>query len=307
MLHSPSSPWLRHIIHSRSVDVSRSATQFYRAARAGRFVRLAKGIYLPTPVWDALPDDDRFLARIHAAYLVSRDDIVFSHLSAAALWRLPIVGAWPERAEAIVGTEASGATRRAFIARQYPLPERTALIDGIRVTELPRTLIDVARTSPLSVSVAMLDRALAGDSPVSRADLYQEIDDAGRRGIVRARQAVALADPLSGSPGESVSRVGMFLLGLPAPELQHEFVDARGRMIVDFWWPEFGLIGEFDGAGKYLRDEWREGRSTEEVLLAEKQREDRLRALGPRVTRWGWDVASRLPLLEAHLRGAGLR
>ena len=41
-------------------------------------------------------------------------------------------------------------------------------------------------------------------------------------------------------------------LGLPAPELQHDLCD-RGRFVarLDFWWPEHGVVGEFDGRSKY--------------------------------------------------------
>jgi hypothetical protein len=76
---------------------------------------------------------------------------------------------------------------------------------------------------------------------------------------------------------------------------------------VDFWWPDAGLIGEFDGAGKYLRAEMLRGSTTADALLAEKRREDRLRAINPRLTRWGWEVARSVPLLVHQLRGAGLR
>jgi hypothetical protein len=98
------------------------------------------------------------------------------------------------------------------------------------------------------------------------------------------------------------------VLGLPVPILQQAFYDAAGLIgYVDFWWPEFGLIGEFDGNGKYLRDELLDGRTTSEIIMEEKRRENRLRALGPRVTRWGWDTAVSLPTLAQHLAEAGLR
>jgi hypothetical protein len=39
------------------------------------------------------------------------------------------------------------------------------------------------------------------------------------------------------SPGESLSRVQMFRLNLPRPELQHEVRDDEGLAgVVDFWW-----------------------------------------------------------------------
>jgi hypothetical protein len=291
--------------------------EFYRAARAGRFHRLVEGVYLPEPTWREMDADARFRASIHAAQLASREGLVFSHLSAAALWRLPMVGTWPARAEVTVGTKASGPVRRAFTARQYPVPQATDIIDGLTVTTLPRTLIDVGRTRQLVQSVPMLDYALApkagAEAGVGRAtatfgDLATELSLASSvRGTTRCRDAIALADGRSGSPGESLSRVGMFLLALPMPDLQHEFRDAAGRMVVDFWWPDFGIVGEFDGFGKYLREDLLGGQSTADAVLAEKRREDRLRALGPRVTRWGWDVARSPALLGQHLRGAGLR
>jgi hypothetical protein len=48
----------------------------------------------------------------------------------------------------------------------------------------------------------------------------------------------------------------------------------------DFAWP--GVVGECDGRLKY---------ADRDVLWAEKRREDRIRALGLRVIRWGWDDA----------------
>ena len=44
-----------------------------------------------------------------------------------------------------------------------------------------------------------------------------------------------------------------------------------------------------------------------EQAIAEKDRENRLRALGPRVARWDWAVARSLPELRRRLSEAGLR
>jgi hypothetical protein len=100
----------------------------------------------------------------------------------------------------------------------------------------------------------------------------------------------------------------MLASGLPAPRLQTRFSDTAGLIgYVDFWWPEWGLIGEFDGRGKYLREDLRNGKTTAEVVVDEKVREDRLRAAtGARVARWGWDVARSPRLLAAALLRAGL-
>jgi hypothetical protein len=99
----------------------------------------------------------------------------------------------------------------------------------------------------------------------------------------------------------------MWRLGAPSPILQQRFDDEGGLIgFVDFWWPTQKVVGEFDGRGKYLRDEFTRGKTTAEVVLDEKRREDRLRGLGFRVVRWGWSEAQSLPALERKLASAGL-
>ena len=93
------------------------------------------------------------------------------------------------------------------------------------------------------------------------------------------------------SPGESRSRVALSRWGtLPNPELQPSIFDEKGRFLarVDFLFPELGVIGEFDGEGKYRRKELRGTRTADDVVIAEKIREDALRALGWIVVRWTW-------------------
>jgi hypothetical protein len=74
---------------------------------------------------------------------------------------------------------------------------------------------------------------------------------------------------------------------LPVPILQHRFEIAGGAR-VDFWWPEHGTVGEFDGRVKYGRL-LRPGQDPAEVLWEEKRREDALRDTGASVVRWVWD------------------
>ena len=107
------------------------------------------------------------------------------------------------------------------------------------------------------------------------------------------------------SPGESLSRVQMFLLNLPRPELQREITDAEGLVgFVDFGWD--GVVGEFDGKVKYRVDEGADPRESGEILWREKQREDRLRRQ-VRVARWTWKVALDARRLAAVLAPHGIR
>ena len=116
---------------------------------------------------------------------------------------------------------------------------------------------------------------------------------------------VALADPLSMSPGESLSRVQMFLLDLPRPRLQEEVFDERGSIgFVDFGWE--GVVGEFDGKVKYDVGDDADARTASEIVWREKQREDRLRRRR-RVARWVWAEALDPHRLAAVLAAEGIR
>jgi hypothetical protein len=56
----------------------------------------------------------------------------------------------------------------------------------------------------------------------------------------------------------------------------------------------------------WLDDELLGGRSTREVVLAEKKREDRLRALGYTVVRWDWNAVTDPEVLRRKLEAAGV-
>jgi hypothetical protein len=306
--------WLDEFVQSATAVRAGTSSAFYRAIRRGQFVPLAPGVYLPAHVWERLDVDARFRARIRAAALADGRDPVFCHLSAAAMWRLPMVATWPDRLEVVRHPSGGGRSRSAYVARSTRQAYTCVTVDRVRVTHLARTVADVGRTALLGTAVSMADAALAGRGlaldapPISLEDLRSELLNGPRSGSARLRCVLELADGRSGSPGESVSRVAMHLLSLPRPVLQHEFRDRRGFIgIVDFWWPEFSLIGEFDGHGKYTREDMLEGRTPAEAVLAEKKREDRLRALGPTVVRWDWSDAISPPRLERKLREAGLR
>jgi hypothetical protein len=86
-------------------------------------------------------------------------------------------------------------------------------------------------------------------------------------------------------------------LGLPRPVLQAEIGDEHGRFVTrtDFYWPEFGVVGEADGAAKY---------STAAVIRSERQSEAIMRDLGLIVVRWGWHDALRFEVTAHRLRAS---
>lgn len=277
------------------------------ACTAGVLVRVRVDGYTSTRLWEQLDGAGRHRLRVQAAARRLRAP-VFSHDSAAALWRLPRIGAWPEAVHVSVphgvGNRSSAGVRRH--ATPGPVTHLVS-VDGVRATGVARTVLDVSRTWPFASALVAADHALhAGWTTAPR--LAAELDAAGRgRGVWHARRVVGAASAASESVGESLSRARMIELGLPLPALQHPVEDADGLVgRVDFWWEDRGLVGEFDGRLKYRADGVRDARAPEERVWAEKRREDRLRALGLRVVRWTWQTALDPARLGATLAAVGL-
>lgn len=282
----------------------------YRKASArGELVRIHRGAYMDAGEWERLDRHERYRRRVVAALLASRGDAVASHVSAAALWRLPIIGQWPELVHVLASRATGTRTENGFRRHAVDIEDvEIARLDGVRVTGLQRTLLDLAATSTFASAVASVDYALRRKLTTTSA-LRRDFEALPRLRLrARVNRVLNFATPLAGSPGESLSRANIHELGFPVPELQVVFTDRGGRVgDVDFWWQRANLIGEFDGLVKYTRAEYTQGRSIEAIVIAEKIREDRLRALGPNVSRWLWGVALRPRELYAHLSGAGLR
>ncbi len=282
--------------------------ELQRAAERGRLVRVHRGAYYPFERWDKLTQTERYTFHVLGAVGTNRVNPTISHVSAAVLHGAPITGSMPTLVHMLATPAAGTRTEHGYRKHATAFPTVGLEFRGeLRITSLCRTLVDVATDSPFLTAVGILDWALA-NHPIGVDDLSEMLNRLDiRRGRRRAERAIAFADARSGSPGETLSRVRMWEAGLPEPALQVPFSDRSGLIgVVDFWWPEHDLIGEFDGVSKYVRDEFTGGREPADVVVAEKVREDRLRALGPAVARWGWAVAWAPYALQAQLRDRGL-
>ncbi|EGD55370.1 hypothetical protein [Gordonia neofelifaecis] len=106
--------------------------------------------------------------------------------------------------------------------------------------------------------------------------------------MARARHCLDHADGASANPGESWGRAQMIEAALPIPRLQSRYDLPGGKhAICDYDW-DGRVVGEFDGFGKYRRELLGPGQDPEDAVIAEKLREDGLRALGLGVIRWTW-------------------
>ena len=302
-----------------------------RAVEAGRLVRVRAGHHVDAAEWDAAHHDQRALIRIAAGVRTRRQVAALTHESAALVLGIPIIGPRPETVHLAASTGSAPRNERGVVWHRERLRDGDLMeYGGFVLTSPERTMFDLVRTRRFTSAVTGLDAALAGRyeplrvrfdgdrflewepdvlAPVDRAALAARLGAAaGARGIRSARRVAEFADPRSASPGESLSRAQIHLLGFPSPELQVPFARRDGgEDVTDFLWPDFAIAGEFDGFVKYHREEYLAGMAPEEVVWLEKERERRLRRdHGLEVSRWVWDVARTPHLLKAELIAAGL-
>ena len=113
-----------------------------------------------------------------------------------------------------------------------------------------------------------------------------------------------MGSALSDSPAESLCRVRFRQLGAPEPVQQHVFARPADRTaVVDFWFPDQGVVVEVDGRAKYG-----EGPEAAAAHWQEKQREDFVRSFPDfrTVVRVVWADLMEPERLRAKLLRAGV-
>jgi hypothetical protein len=318
MLDVTTLDWIDQLTLTRDLRTPGERAEFFARVRRHEFVAVRRGAYVAAEYWSRMDRHERYRARVKTSVTLADEKLLVSHDSAAALWRLPRLGPYPQAIH-VLHAQSSGGRSTTLFARHavasFPQPE---IIEGIPVTPLARTAIDLIRAGTFAEGVVVADAVLrrtayplAGlpGTAVTRADLVREaVDVPIRLGSAKARRVIEFADGLADRPGESISRVNIALAGLTMPQLQVPIRGASGRRwVVDFWWPESNLIGEFDGKSKYTDPEFLRGRTPAQVVYDEKVREDDLRATDRSFSRWPWATAISMPKLRRHLAAAGVR
>jgi very-short-patch-repair endonuclease len=203
-----------------------------------------------------------------AAVLVSGDEAVLSHWSAAALW-----GIRPSSRTRIDVT-VPHATRSSDPIRRHvsSLPaDEITVEEGIPVTTVPRTIFDLSATEPLDVVKALL-REVEFVELHDRLSLWDLVERyPGRRGIRKIKAALeALKDePVDERKSRLEERFDPFLRKhrLPRPRFNHWITVGGKRFQVDCHWPGTNKIVELDGwQGHKTRTAFREDRARDRIL-----------------------------------------
>jgi very-short-patch-repair endonuclease len=275
--------WLAELAERQHGVVSRrqlieagwSTGAIEKRIRAGRMHRLHAGVYL---VGHRLIQRE---GRWMAAVLASGPDAVLSHHSTAALWRLR------PSSRTTIDVTVPGRSRSSDLIRRHvsevPPDERTVK-DGIPVTTVPRTILDLAATEPLDVVKALLREMEFRElwDPLSLWDLVERYP--GRRGI---RKVTAALEGLKDEPvGEQKNpleeRFAPFCRRhrLPLPHFNAPIEVAGKSFQVDCHWPGTSQIVELDG--------W-QGHKSRSAFREDRARDRKLRVAGYSVIHLTWN------------------
>lgn len=259
--------------HARRAGVGRNDVA--PLLRSGQWRRLRHGVYTTGAVWREHEATGR-THLLHCAAVLLRLDgrAVLSHTSAARVHQLVLpAGVGDEVQLTDAGRFRDG---RGYTVHQAGLPaDDVVVVDGLPVTSLVRTLLDVARHWDVVDAVVAMDDALA-DGRVTRDELTAAVlRHSHWPGIGQAAGAVRLARVGAHSPHETRTRLRIVAAGLPEPLLQAAvLVGVRLVAVLDMLWEDEGVFGECDGKTKVL-EPW-SGRTPGEAVWREKRRHDEL-------------------------------
>ncbi|HWF42079.1 MAG TPA: type IV toxin-antitoxin system AbiEi family antitoxin domain-containing protein [Acidothermaceae bacterium] len=268
---------------AQALEVGFDHEEIRRRLGRGDWSRVRRGIYCEA---STLPSEPiaAHIFRVRAAMMRLKPPVAVSHLSAAAVDGIDLLD--PDFSMIQVTRPDIGSSRTDAGIHHHNaslLARHVKRELGLVITTAARTVVDLARETRFEQGVVAAEYAL-NKGLVTRAGLLEVhtfcLDWPGSR---NAGRVIQFASEKSESPGESLGRVAFEAVGLPAPKQQVKFYDRQGLIgVVDFLWDEQSTIGEFDGRLKYT------GQLNANVLYDEKRREDRLRALGFEIVRFGY-------------------
>lgn len=255
----------------------------------GRFHVVFAGVYAVGHA--AIGRNGRWMA----AVLASGEGAVLSHRSAACLWGLRIEAPTPHDVTIARSTGSIHGLRR---HRSVLLSDELAMRDGIPVTCVARTLVDIAAgAAPWEFERAVREAEfLRLPQAPSLEEVYER-----RRGRRGAKLVRATLENLSLLPG-GTSRSGLedrFLrfvrrVGLPAPETNVLLRLEGTTYEADCIWREQRVVAELDG---------HQAHGTRSAFEGDRERDRRLQARGWRVVRITWRHLNQPESLARDLRG----
>lgn len=268
------------IRRNQALDSGLTKGQIDRRVRDGRWTTLGHFGYqiidMPGP---------RNLVRAAVATL---PDAVVSHDSAAALHDIPKLRR--EAATVLVHSRTTHVFPGVTVHRCHDLlDEHVVEVDGLPVTSVPRTIVDLSRFLTVRHLGAVLGSVVA-ERRASVSDLQTVVDQVARKGKPGIRKLRWILEERETGPrdGTPLERIGAKVLrdgGLPDPQFEFPIPWSEGKRF-DTAYPGSGLAIEWDSR------RWHE---LVEAFAVDRERDRQALLHGWRVVRFTWVDVTRTP------------
>lgn len=304
-----------HVIHGAELRaLGTTYSELRRLLADGVLVRVRRDCFVSGEVWRAAPPWERHQLRARAVatgLCGPGRPFALSHHSSLAVQEIGSFGV-DDRVHLVRTDRRRGRSDDVVhvhppvdagwvVGQRADSAREDSIVDGDPpVTDVALACLQVTGSFGLVPGLVSTDIALRLELTTMERLREAQREGSFGHGAPAVRTVLEQATALSGSAGETRCRWIMATSGLPAPELQARICDERGDLIgyVDFLLRDAWTIVEFDGAVKY---------GSPADLMAEKRREDRLRALGYEVVRVTWDDLAHPERVVGRIRAAMAR
>lgn len=284
----------KHGVVSRdqAIEIGLTRSQINTLVARGEWRRPFRGIMVSA----AAPQG--WLQDAAIATIVTRGGL--SHRAAAQVWGLDGIQNAP--IEVVVPRTQNVPSGPWITHRSKALdPGDMTVINGLAVTSLPRTVVDLGHVVDDEILEQVLDDAFRhGMSPRALVSTLERLECVRSGGSASLKRVLARPDRLGPLPGskferlvERTCRAG----GLPVPERQFPVTDADGRIVacLDMAWPEAKLAVEADSLRYH---------SGAQRVRSDLQRDLILTGLGWAICYVGWQHVQNPASFVAHVCAA---
>lgn len=274
------SEWHGLITRERALE-KLSVAQLKWRLKTGLWVTVFPSIYrvLGAPV--------TWKSNLEALHTWAGKGVVFSHRTAAALHGLE---GFKEGPLEVTSTKRLIPQKDVSIYRvKFVSHHDLTKIDGLPVTNVTRTLFDLAAKTDAYTLRTACDQALR-EKKTTLENLERILKRSGKRaGVIDARE---LVEDLSGAGGPTESVLEdrckelIASAGLPEPEVQWSTIAGRKRRRLDLFFKQYGVVVEADGYASH---------SGVVAFEADRERNNALTAQNLKLLHWTWTAIETRP------------
>lgn len=179
----------------------------------------------------------------------------FSHVTALKLLKLPIpdVLAKDQRIHVTSSQERSRSQSSRTVNHHLDAhdPGEPFIVSGLPIIRPGWAWVQECQRISDSDAVLIADGMMRRQHPLETPESLEELLGSVRniRGVIRARNALELAEPNTDSPMETLTRLLLVLAGLPTPDVNPEIFDDSGQYVCrsDLVYWQWRVVVEYDG------------------------------------------------------------